>query len=165
MAGSQVFSERPSNWEHLSGLWGWSYGYLSSSTSGPHLTLRNIGTLKYRQVFLKPMVFEASFWYNWNIFLQDYHRFHSPVTGRILRVDDVPGMLYTVIHHIYVGLRMPFFPTYAVTEHCDIWIWCRSWAYNIVKTNLYFDYSADVNIIIYWFIYVFDLFSGIERWL
>jgi phosphatidylserine decarboxylase len=27
---------------------------------------------------------------------QDYHRFHSPVTGRILRVDDVPGMLYTV---------------------------------------------------------------------
>lgn len=31
-------------------------------------------------------------------FLQDYHRFHAPVSGTIIKMIDVPGQLYTVTY-------------------------------------------------------------------
>ena len=38
---------------------------------------------------------------NTNVVFQDYHRFHAPVTGKIMKIEDIPGMLFTVISLLF----------------------------------------------------------------
>ena len=76
----------------------------------------------------------------------DYHRIHSPVSGRIKGFFNIPGKLYTVQEFMVKGLKGLFavnerLITYIDTPYGSVAV-CKIGAINVGKISLSYDHSV-----------------------
>ncbi len=53
---------------------------------------------------------------------QDYHRFHAPVSGKMIKVVNISGYLYTVWFHIQVFFMLNIFFV-QLLKVFDLYLW------------------------------------------
>jgi hypothetical protein len=71
--------------------------------------------LEFHEAFLSDFFILFSFW-----LLQDYHRFHSPVSGTIDKFVKIPGCLYKVCIYITKGLFFLVFVIISFVCYCPL---------------------------------------------